>query len=377
MGFRGWLSGLTACVLLFAAKGGALAQPGSAATSPPPAAPGALPLGDAALPPPKDAASLPSLAVPSLPDNSPAANVAGAEEMAGASSGWLSGLFLDGEYLYLRPHSQSMDYAIANTTSSSMPDGSAVARDWSWRSGLRGGLSYRLPGQPWSVGFYYTYLHDATSGSVAAPDGGFLFATLTHPGTVAEVQTASAATSLNYNVYDLEVGRWCCLTNTFAVRFFGGGRFAHIDQNFTAFYDGGDANQDLVSRQLHFNGGGFRAGAEATQNLFWGLSLFGRANASLVGGEFHSTLLETNNAGATTLTNFVDRFDKVVPVAEMTMGLAWRYQNFRLTAGYQFIDWFGLVNVPTFVDDAHQGKFVRQTSDLSLEGLILRAEWWF
>lgn len=367
MRLRGWTSALTACILACCAASESVAQQGNAATRP---------LGDAALPPPKDAATLPNIPAPSVEETA-APNPALTQGMDAASPNWLSGFFFDGEYLFLKPHSQSMDYAIANTSSTDVPDGNVVSRDWTWRSALRVGLGYRLPGQPWSIGFYYTYLHDGTGGSVAAPAGGFLFATLTHPGTVSEVQTASAATSLNYNVFDLEVGRWCALTDTFAVRFFGGGRFAHIDQNFNAFYNGSDANQDVVARQLHFNGGGFRAGADAVQNLFWGLSLFGRANAGLLSGEFHSTLLETNNAGATTLTNFTDRFDKVVPVTEMAMGLGWQYHNLRLTAGYQFINWFGLVNVPTFVNDAHQGKFVYQTSDLSLEGLILRAEWWY
>jgi hypothetical protein len=363
-------------LLALVAASQALAQQGYAPNNLLPQ-PSAAPLGDAALPPPRDAASLPNIAPPSRQDYVTEPNGAPADGPASESPGWLSGLFADGEYLYLKPRTQAMDYAIANTSSSNVPDGTLVNRDWSWRSGMRVGLGYRLPSQPWSVGFFYTYLHDATSGSVAAPDGGFLFATLTHPGTVAEVQTASAATSLNYNVYDVEVGRWWTCTNTLAVRFFGGGRFAHIDQNFDAFYDGGDANQDLVARQLHFNGGGFRAGVDVVQNLFWGLSFIGRANASLLGGEFHSTLVETNNAGATTLTNFTDRFEKTVPVAELMMGVGWQYHNLRLTAGYQYVNWFGLVNVPTFSDDAHQGKLIRETSDLGLEGLVLRAEWWF
>jgi hypothetical protein len=377
MGLRGWLSTLAASMLTLAAGGEALAQQGSPVAPIGAPAPPTLPLGDAALPPPRNAALLPSVPAPSVPNNAPEPNSGAMMAAPAGSSSWLSGLFFDGEYLYLRPHSQATDYAIANTTNTNVPDGTLVNRDWSWVSAFRVGMGYQLPGQPWSVRFYYTYLHDAPSASVAAPAGGFLFATLTHPGTVAEVQTASAATSLNYNIYDLEVGRWCCLTNTLGVRFFAGGRFAHIDQNLNAFYDGGDANQDMVARQLHFNGGGFRAGAEAMQHLFWGLSLIGRANASLVAGEFHSTLIETNNAGATTLTNFTDRFEKVVPVAEMMLGLGWQYNNLRLTAGYQYINWFGLVNVPTFTDDAHQGKFARQTSDLGLEGVVLRAEWWF
>lgn len=363
-------------MFLLAAGGEVLAQQGNPAAAGAPVSP-MQPLGDAALPPPKDAAFLPSVPAPSTPNTVVDPNLAAMTGTGAPSTSWLAGLYFDAEYLYLKPHSQTMDYAIANTTNTDVPDGSVVNRDWTWQSAFRVGMGYRLPGQPWSVGFYYTYLHDGPSGSVAAPVGGFLYATQTHPGTVTEVQTASAAASLNYNIYDLEVGRWCCVTNCLALRFFGGGRFAHIDQNFNAFYDGGDASQDMVARQLHFNGGGFRAGVDAVRNLFWGFSLIGRANAALLAGEFHSTVTETNNAGATTLTNFADRFEKVVPVAEMMLGLGWQYNNLRLTAGYQYINWFGLVNVPTFADDVHQGKFVRQTSDLGLEGLVLRAEWWF
>jgi hypothetical protein len=294
------------------------------------------------------------------------------------AGGWLAGLTLDGEYLYLRPSRGAfVDYAILNPGGGNVPNGEVVSRDWGWRSAFRTGLGYRLPDSEWGAGFYYTYLHSADSSAVAAPDGGTLFATLTHPGTVSQVATASDQTSLNYNVFDLEVGRWWHPDPAFAVRGFGGGRFARIDQNVAALYDGGDANQDQVNQRLHFNGGGFRVGLDASWLLGGGFSLFGRANGSLVGGDFHSTLLETNNAGATTLTNFSDHFFKVVPVAELTLGAGWQYHTLRLTAGYTFINWFGLVNVPTFVDDAHQGKFTYGTGDLSLQGLVLRAEWWF
>lgn len=376
MSSRGWLIALAAGALAFAAGREVLAQQPYAPNTMLPL-PTATPFGEAALPPPRNAGALPNVAESSVPNNSPAASAAFAEATAGGSPGWLSGLLLDAEYLYLKPHSQANDYAIANMNNTDVPDGIVANRDWSWRSAFRVGLGYGLRGQPWNVGFFYTYLHDNTNGNAVSPGGGFLFATLTHPGTVAEVQTAAAANSLNYNVYDLEIGRWCCPTKNLSVRLFGGGRFARIDQNFTASYDGGDANQDVVARQLHFNGGGFRAGAEAMQNLFGGFSLFGRANAALVAGEFHSTLVETNNAGATTLTNYTNRFEKVVPVAELLAGLGWQFRTLRLFAGYQYINWFGLVNVPSFVDDAHQGKFVRQTSDLGLEGLVLRAEWWY
>ena len=316
---------------------------------------------------------LPAGARAAVPSVTAAVNPA-AEPLDEEDNSWWSGLFFDSSYLLLHPRRDYLDYAIVSPSSSGVPTGDILSRDWTWRSGLREGIGYRLPGQQWGVGFYYTYLHDNTSDSIAAPAGGVLFATLTHPGTVTEVQTASAQTSLNYNVFDLEVGRWWNLSDRLATRFFAGGRAARIDQGFNALYNGLDANHDLVAQRQHFNGFGFLMGGEANLNLFWGTYLFARADAAMLSGQIHTTLLETNNAGATTLTNVNDHMEKIVPVASMTLGAGWRYGNLYLLAGYQFVNWFGLVQAPDFVDDLHQGKLTMRSGDLSLEGLVLRAE---
>jgi hypothetical protein len=41
--------------------------------------------------------------------------------------------------------------------------------------------------------------------------------------------------------------------------------------------------------------------------------------------------------------------------------------------GYEFVNRFGLYNVPDFADDARQGKLSRCTGDLGLDGLVIRA----
>ena len=70
-----------------------------------------------------------------------------------------------------------------------------------------------------------------------------------------------------------------------------------------------------------------------------------------------------------------DRFDKVVPVLELGFGVTYQLRSFRLTAGYEFTNWYGLSNLPDFADDVHAGKLVRRISDLSIDGLAVRAEW--
>ena len=87
-----------------------------------------------------------------------------------------------------------------------------------------------------------------------------------------------------------------------------------------------------------------------------------------------TSLVETDNAGATTITNVSENFDKVVPVLELGMGVSWQYGSLRLTAGYEMINWSNLVDVPDFVDDFNLGKLGRRVSDFSLDGLVVRAE---
>jgi hypothetical protein len=290
------------------------------------------------------------------------------------SAGQPGALLFGADYLLLRPHRQPTDFAVQGSAGA-VPQGSILSVEQGYQSGFRVGAGYQFPGEGWQASFFYTYLHSRDTAAASAPDGGTLLATLTHPGTVASVDQAAAEANLNYNVFDVELGRRFQATDRLAVRLFAGPRFAHIDQGLNATYDGGDANHDVVTSHTTFDGGGVRAGAGGNYNLFGGLGLYARGAVSLLAGRVSSCLNETNNNGMTVLTSVGDRIDKVIPVLEMGMGLSWQYGNFRLTAGYEFINWFGLINTPDFVDDVHQGKLTRRSSDLSLDGLVLRAGW--
>ncbi len=161
------------------------------------------------------------------------------------------------------------------------------------------------------------------------------------------------------------------------MRVFAGARFAQIDQNLAAGYNGGDANFDRVASDLRFSGAGLSIGGEANVDMYYGWGLYARGRFSMVLGENNTSLVETNNAGATIITNVSERFDKVIPVLELGMGVSWEYRNWRLTAGYEITNWFGLVDTPDFVSDVSLGKSARRISDLSLDGLAVRAVWSF
>jgi hypothetical protein len=281
-------------------------------------------------------------------------------------------VFFDAEYLLLQPRRRAFDYAIVAPTNNGTPVGAVQSLQWDTDSGVRVGGGYRLPGDGWEIGAYYTYFHSNVSQSVTAPAGGTLFTTLTHPGSIEMANTATADSGLNYNVVDIEVGRRFLIGDSCSVRLFAGGRFAWINQSLNAAYDGGDANLALVSSPIDFDGAGLRLGGDAHWQVGWGFSLFARGSGSLLAGDFKTSLVETNDNGATTNVNVTENFEKMVPVAEVGIGVAWQYRNFQVSAAYEMSNWFGMVDSPDFVDDVHQGKMSHRTGDLSIEGLVVQ-----
>jgi hypothetical protein len=284
------------------------------------------------------------------------------------------GAFLfSADYLLLKVRQRPMDYAIPGSNNPFGVQGDVASLSPDFRSGFRAGGGYRLPGEGWEASFFYTNFHSATGDRASAPGSGVLLPTLTHPGSVQRVQRAEADTSFNYNVFDLEVGRRFHVGEELCLRAFGGARFAHIGQGTNANYAGGDVTTDAVSNQVNLDGGGARVGGEASWYVLRNLGLYARGSASLLLVEGRSRLSEVAN-GTTTVVDVSDHFDKVIPVAELGVGVTFQYRNFRLSAGYEFTNWFGLIDVPDFSDDSHRGKLVRRTGDLSLDGLVLRAE---
>ena len=327
--------------------------------------------GPVAPPPPAPAAEAPPVEVPGPPPLPPAGTDVGHLEPEAASWG---SFFADGEFLYLKPYRRDLDFAILSPNANGDPEGSIQSDAWHSRAAFRIGAGWQAPNNGPDVGFYYTYLHDDQVAGLTAPPGGLLFATLTHPGSVAVVTSATADARLAYNVFDLEVSRRLGACDSVSVRPFGGLRFAEITQDLNAAYNGGDANRDTVSSHSKFDGGGLRAGAEVDWMLLDRVSLYGRAAGSLMVGDFQNTQTEFNNDGRTPLTNVNESFRKIIPVAELGFGVAYQGEHFRLSVGYEVVNWFNLIDTPDFVDDVHQGKLQRRVSDLGLDGLAVKAE---
>jgi hypothetical protein len=284
------------------------------------------------------------------------------------SSAWLG----SAEYLLVRPRRRANDFALVDPVDNLTPEGSIKSVNDDLTSGVRAGIGYRLAGSAWESWFTYTYLHSGGDRAVFAPPGGVIYPTLTRPGLVDNVLAAAAGTSLTYNLYDLESYRRVVVDESLALRLGFGIRFATIDQGLNAFYFGGDANGTQVRSRVNFDGAGPMVGGEGQWLLPRGFRVFGRARGALVVGDICNHLDETDNGGLTVNANVREHFFQTVPVLEMATGVAWEYGNWRLAVGYEVVNWFNLIDSPTFINDVAEGKIGRRRGDLSLEGVFFQ-----
>ena len=266
----------------------------------------------------------------------------------------------------------ALDFVTPSRANSLAAEGSIQSLNYELRTGVRGELGYRFGESGWDVLTSYTYFRTGVQENLSAGAGEVLIPTLTRPGLTNQATFAAADANLEYNVFDLQVGKRFALDEHFAVRAFGGLRFASIRQNFQAYYDGRDARSAAVFAPSNFQGFGPIAGGEAVLSASHGFHLYGRANGGLLTGPSTNPLLETNNSGATVYANTAYDVRKVVPVVSLGVGGGWQYRTVSVRMGYEVTHWFGVIDQPRFTDDVSRGKFVSRSANLSLEGLFIQ-----
>lgn len=344
-----------ACVLFLAGLG--LAQP--PADLPPPA--------------PRLGAEMAPPAAASGPGHS--GEILGAASHGEASGKDCCGAFLfDGEIMaWAARRRASQDYALVGNNPNVGPIGDIRTVDGAYDPGLRVAAGYRFCPDGLDVMARYTYWHGQREDAASANGPGTaVFTTLTHPSTVSAVLRGQGNDSTNLNLFDFEVGHRFSHGERLKGRGFVGIRYANVDQDFAAAYAGGQVAYSLVTRQSTFDGAGLRLGGEATYELVQGLGLLVRGSTGMMAGRFRTNLSELSND--TLVMNATERFNKVVPMADLGIGVTFTWGIMKLTAGYEFVNFFGMVDTFDFVDDIHPAKMTRRTGDLGLDGIFGRCE---
>ncbi|WP_439631143.1 Lpg1974 family pore-forming outer membrane protein [Gemmata sp.] len=340
----------------------------------PPAAPRALPVAPPASPPAAAGeAPLRDVTPPEFADLIPPPDPHAHGHTPGCltpSAPQHAGFYGTAEYLLFRVHNGSLDYAQLNPTSGLAIAGPVQNATFDLGSGVRTELGYHFE-KGWDLGFGYTYFNTQGNQSVTAGAGQVILPTLTRPGLTDTALTATANTSLNYNVYDMIVGKRLVLDEHFTFRAIGGLRFAEINQRFNTLYNGLDAVNATVTSSSRFSGFGPIIGGEAVLNVCGGFHGYARTTGGLLTGRSRNAVLETNDGGATTYVNTQYNVRKVVPLASIAVGGGWQYRTVSIRAGYEVTQWFGLTEPVRYTDDVGSQLDTRP-SNLSLEGFFVQ-----
>ena len=184
-------------------------------------------------------------------------------------------------------------------------------------SGLRAKLGYRAI-SGWDLLFTYTWFDaDKALASEESPN-------------------SYAASDVNLNVYDLEVGRW----NMGA---FGGWR-PYIGFRWTQLEEEFLANaaiptwSESVAASSRVNAYALRLGLELKRDLFGGLQAYAKGGGSVGVGD--SKQIAVLSAQDVPYFESASKKTFFAPSVEAAAGLAWKRGNFEVHGGYEFNDWF-------------------------------------
>jgi len=103
----------------------------------------------------------------------------------------------------------------------------------------------------------------------------------------------------------------------------------------------------------------------------WGYRFTG--SASLITGAFAGSQSEVaNNAYILAIT---DKYVGIVPMTDLGLAVTYRHGGWNLSIGYEFQNWFNMLQGFNIVDDSNPAKLIREIGGIGFDGMALRAEY--
>lgn len=282
------------------------------------------------------------------------------------------------DLLVWQPHMRSLDYAATEDgLSLAIGAGETHRVEFDRDAGFRVELG-RMTMAGWGVNVTYTNFESSGVGSLDRPAGvGQLFSTLGHPGGPEEADAASASTNLTYNTFDLGV-RTNALHRRFqSVDLFGGLRWANIDHELDAVFNGRDYVNGVIADRMEVDAFGLFFGGEASWRMAAGWSIFGRTSIAALYGKMQNTRSETNLNGLEQLVDFNDSYVDPIFNLDARVGLSKDVGRLQLRAGYDMNIWTGIGDRIRFADDIEEAAFSSASGDLLLEGFFFETSLYF
>jgi len=294
-----------------------------------------------------------------------------------------SGVYLD--LLYL--HAGNVDYVYAVEKTGTLPADAPTGPVG--RVGFDGALGYRLGYNHAltdcsSIQTSYTWFQDETNDTINANPGNVLVFQPGHP-SLPNVANSSIQATANYDIrfqqVDIDYRSLLWGTDTGAVNFFAGLRYANLKQTLAAQEDVGvPAGLSTVNTNINFDGFGIGFGIDGLRRSnCTGLLIYSRASASFLSGEFNADYLQTAQfIPGVAAGNDIEEF-RTITILQAELGTGWQSLDGRymITAGYQFAGWYNCLTTGTYISGVQAGRFDDMTETISFSGLVSRFQYSF
>lgn len=267
-----------------------------------------------------------------------------------------SDLYITGEFLWWTARETGLalaaDGIVTNIANAPLSHSGKVEYvDFKWRPGFKVGLGLNLDHDCWDIYANYTWFHgEGGNHSISATPAEPLRPSLLTSPSISRVINMEGSWKLHFNVIDLELARNFYVSKCLALRPFAGLKGTWQKQMFHAK---AVAQQEFVLEPLNpplnpliiialltfreqfkerFGGVGLRAGLDSNWYFTRHWGMYADISASAVWGRFNNRTkfnlvsdTEIFNLGTTPVTteNVRDKFDTVLPVLEMGLGLKW------------------------------------------------------
>jgi len=295
-----------------------------------------------------------------------------------------SGVF--GEYLFLRPRSRDVSYAmpvaldsVVPTPGAIVPVGTIGTNDPNYSSGFRVGVN-RAIDQFASIRGTYTYYQNSERDSITAAPDTELHSLVSHPGIIQPnlpFTTAASSSSVNFQMADVELRKLLAYSPYYALNYSVGARYVHLSQDFGTNLTGLRDAADNVSADSNFDGGGIRFGLDGEHYARrTGLMAYWRTGASFVGGQFRANYRETFGFDPLVIQSHWNG-GRLVSILDAELGVGWtsKTQRMRLRAGYLVSGWFNTVTPGDYISATQHNNYGNLSKSFSFDGLTASVEY--
>ncbi len=306
---------------------------------------------------------------------------------------------LYGEMLYLRPGNDKISFAVpvdgasTSTTIAPVQIGDEATVDADFAAGYRVGGDVML--NPYlSLGLSYTKFHADDDERVTTRSPFVLRSIVSHPGTRTtsrDFLEGRAEQDIRFDLIDVILTREWLASDNHLVAWQLGPRFGSLDQEFQSTMTSSTLIE-TVRTEVDFDGGGLAFGLVGVRRIMGiggcpcpqcakhrGWSLYGKALASVLGGKMHTSYIQSDNFTRDAIVRTGWEDDRLVPTLDIEFGLNWisPSDRLRLSAGYLFSAWYGIVTTDEFIDGVRRNSSLSISDTMTFDGLTASAEWRF